>query len=84
MIPRNPTTIALRADDIQDMHAQIAERKAKEGSSKQEKQSTSAAGKASAEGTNAGEVDAQMSGKGVPETTLDARKGKSRNERLGL
>lgn len=86
MIPRNPTSIALRADDIQDMKDQIAERKAKESHSKQEGQSTSASVKAksNAEGSSTGQVDAQMPVKGVPETTLDVRKGRSRNERLGL
>ena len=83
MIPRNPTTIALRAEDIQDMKDQIADRNAKEGLPK-ESSSASAAGKSEAQEPKTGQAEASTPAKSVPATTLDARKGKSRNERLGL
>ncbi|GHJ87271.1 hypothetical protein NliqN6_3673 [Naganishia liquefaciens] len=83
MIPRNPTTIALRAEDIQDMNDQIAERKAKASQSKDASSASAAANTTAQEGKNE-LTEGLMPGKGVPQTTLDARKGKSRNERLGL
>lgn len=85
MIPRKPTTIALRAEDIQDLHEQIAEREAREAS-KQEASSSAATEKPSKEHGTTTSHGAAAAGPsaGVPETTLDARKGKSRNERLGL
>jgi hypothetical protein len=87
MIPRKPTTIALRAEDIQDLHEQIAEREAMRSSTSKQGESSSAATEKPTGESNAATSAAQpVSGPstGVPETTLDARKGKTRNERLGL
>jgi hypothetical protein len=81
MIPRKPTTIALRAEDIQDLHEQIAEREAREAS-KQEASSSAATEKPAKEQNTA--TTEGSAAAGVPETTLDTRKGKSRKERLGL
>jgi hypothetical protein len=85
MIPRKPTSIALRAEDIQDLHEQIAEREALKAS-QQEASSSAATAKPTKESDTVMSEGAATSGRaaGVPETTLDARKGKSRNERLGL
>lgn len=85
MIPRKPTSIALRAEDIQDMHEQIAEREALKAS-QQEASSSAATAKPTKKQdvTMGGDAAVAGSTAGVPETTLDARKGKSRNERLGL
>jgi hypothetical protein len=86
MIPRKPTAITLRADDIQDLLAQLEEQKTQKASTQnpgQASTSTPAGGTTQAQDKSVEMAEAAVPG-GMPHTTLDDRKGKSRNERLGL
>ncbi|KAJ9100529.1 hypothetical protein QFC21_003572 [Naganishia friedmannii] len=86
MIPRKPTAITLRADDIQDLLAQLEEQKTKNASAQKHGQastSTSAEGTTQTQDQSVEMAEPPVPG-GMPHTTLDDRKGKSRNERLGL
>lgn len=86
MIPRKPTAITLRADDIQDLLAQLEEQKNQKASAQKPGQASTSApteGTTQVQDKSVEMAEAPVPG-GMPHTTLDDRKGKSREQRLGL